>query len=490
MTFSSLLRALATAAALILTAAPALAQSPTRTRLITASPSPAGQPTTLTAEVDALGGGAPRGAVSFSDGVTDVGAARLTTLGAGQATITAGRRHTCGLSSDGGVKCWGRNYYGALGDGTRTDRKTPVSVAGLATGIVAVSAGGAHTCALTHFGAVKCWGGNDHGQLGDGTNAIRLTPVSVLGLSSGVVAIAIGELHSCALTSAGKVECWGVGGRLGSGTTYRGSGSKYTPSQLSGDVTTYMALAAGSDHTCGLTGAGGVRCWGVADHGQTGDGNEERPPGDDGIRWSPVQVIGLESGVIAVTAGAAHSCAITVAGALKCWGRNNHGQVGNGTLEDQFVPVQVKNLESGVVAAEAGADHTCALLNSGAVWCWGDNSKGQLGDGTNVSRLKPALVASIGGFAVSLASGTGHTCALLSPARISRCWGENLYGQLGDGTTSSRLHPVTTASFSGVVRARAQQTATLVPGWRFLHASYLGGATHAASSTFIPHRAQ
>jgi alpha-tubulin suppressor-like RCC1 family protein len=201
-------------------------------------------------------------------------------------------------------------------------------------------------------------------------------------------------------------------------------------------------------------------------------------------------VWGFESGVVAVTSGGSHSCVVTVAGALKCWGLNDHGQLGNGTLIDSSVPVQVQGLSSGVVAAEAGAAHTCALLKTGVVSCWGDNSHGQLGDNTTTSRLQPTPIAGLGGFAVALKSGAGHSCALLSPTRILRCWGDNQYGQIGDGTTTRRLLPVSTTNFSGVVRARAKRAATLASGWRLLDATYAGDAGHSASSTFIPHEAQ
>ncbi|MBK9232333.1 MAG: hypothetical protein IPO15_16155 [Anaerolineae bacterium] len=137
------------------------------------------------------------------------------------AAVNAGADHTCAVTADGGVKCWGVNDRGQLGDGTTEQRGAPVDVSGLMSGVVAVSAGRGHTCALTTAGGVKCWGSNEFGQLGDGTGAAQLTPVDVVGLTAGVTAISAGGEHTCALTTAGGPKCWGnnIHGQLGDGTT-------------------------------------------------------------------------------------------------------------------------------------------------------------------------------------------------------------------------------------------------------------------------------
>jgi alpha-tubulin suppressor-like RCC1 family protein len=366
-------------------------------------------------------------------------------LTSGVVAIAAGRWHTCALTTGGGVKCWGLNDSGQLGDGTTTDRTTPVDVSGLGSGVSAIAAGDWHTCALTAGGGVKCWGQNSSGQLGDGTTTSRTTPVDVSGLGSGVSAIAAGGSRTCALTAGGGVKCWGSNGlgQLGDGTTT----SRNMPVDVSGLGSGVRAIAAGVDHTCALTASGGIKCWGNNTYGQLGIGKF-------GYRPIPADVSGLGSGVSAIAAGDLHTCALT-AGGVKCWGANRGGQLGNGMWTDSATSVDVSGLGSGVRAIAAGDLHTCAL-RAGGVKCWGRNSSGQLGDGTTTSRTTPVDVSGLGaGMIAAIATGGLHTCALTAGGGV-KCWGSNLYGQLGDGTTTSRNMPVDVSGLgSGVVAIAA-----------------------------------
>ncbi|RYE42381.1 MAG: IPTL-CTERM sorting domain-containing protein [Hyphomicrobiales bacterium] len=352
-------------------------------------------------------------------------------LGSRVVALAGGFGHTCALTAASSAQCWGYNSVGQLGDGSTTDHGTPEPVAGLGSGVAALASGNVHTCALTRDGAVQCWGNNNGGQLGDGTTSKRPTPAPVSGLDSGVVALAAGQLHTCALNRAGAVMCWGANGygQLGDGTT----SSRLTPEPVSGLGSGVVALAADSNHTCAVTSSGSVMCWGRNDNRQLGDGSTAN-------RAFPVQVSGLGGNVVSVTAGQGHSCALTDAGAVQCWGWNAFGQLGNGTTAEQLTPVPVLGLDSGVVALTAGDIHTCALTSAGAAQCWGGNNFGQLGDGTGSRRSAPVPVSGLGSDVVALATGTGHTCALTSAGALL-CWGYNFYGQLGDGTLAQRNSP-------------------------------------------------
>ena len=203
------------------------------------------------------------------------------------AAIAAGADHTCALTTAGGVVCWGFNFNGALGDGTTTNRWTPTPVSGLGSGVAAVAAGGYHTCALTTAGGVLCWGANGQGALGDGTTTRRLTPTPVSGLGSGVAAVTAGYGHTCALTTGGSALCWGDNqfGQLGDGTTTH----RLTPTAVSGPLSGVMAVAAGAYafFTCAQTAGGGVVCWGDNFNGALGDGTTTS-------RSVPTQVVGFE----------------------------------------------------------------------------------------------------------------------------------------------------------------------------------------------------
>ena len=375
-------------------------------------------------------------------------------------SIAAGGSHTCALAGDGRVLCWGANWSGQLGDGTQKDSSVPVEVAGLPSGVSAITASTSHTCALTNAGGVWCWGGNQYLQLGSGAALSSSVPVRVSGLASGVRAIAAGGSVTCALTAQAAVKCWGLGGRLGDGTA-TDSG---VPVQVSGLASGVRAIAAASFHTCALTVGGGVECWGMSSQGQLGNGTTASSR-------VPVRVSGLESGVRALFTGFWHTCAVMTGGALRCWGVDAHGEFGDGRTSNSSVPVEVRGPASGLRAFTAGGGHTCGLTADDEVDCWGDNGLGQLGNGTTRTSSVPVAVQGLAGRISAITAGLGHTCALSSDGRVT-CWGDNTYGQLGNGSKTISRVPVGVA----FAAAGTPPTSTARPG----------ATQDACSTTFIP----
>jgi alpha-tubulin suppressor-like RCC1 family protein len=246
------------------------------------------------------------------------------------AQVSAGSLHTCALLETSGLVCWGMNNYGQLGDETLTDTDVPVSVAGLGSGVAQVSAGGYHTCALLLVGGgVKCWGYNFQGQLGNGTNIDSLVPVGVEGVAS-ATQIAAGGYHTCALLSTGHVECWGDGywGQLGNGIAYNGSAEgSNLPVEVAG-IADATAIASGNVFSCALLSTGHVECWGGSEYGQLGDGSDSDDEGHPGI---PTEVQGIEGATAVAASSASYSaCALLSTGTVKCWGDDVQGQLGNG----------------------------------------------------------------------------------------------------------------------------------------------------------------
>ncbi|HRJ40908.1 MAG TPA: hypothetical protein PL105_03465 [Caldilineaceae bacterium] len=360
--------------------------------------------------------------------------------------------HACALTAAGGVKCWGGNYFGQLGDGTTEDRSIPVDVVGLGTDIIAIDAGWYHTCALTTAGGVKCWGYNKYGSLGDGTTEDRRTPVDVVGLSSGVAAITSG-VHTCALTTAGGVKCWGYNysGHVGDGTTE----TRITPVDVIGLSSGVVAIASHWQHTCALTTAGAVKCWGHNKYGGLGDGTTED-------RRTPVDVIGLGNGVAAIATGVGHTCALTTGGGVKCWGFNWFGSLGNGTWGNDNIsttPVDVIGLSSGVAAIGAGGYISCAITTAGGAKCWGGAWDGEVGNGSMDAAYTPQNVVGLGSGVGSIDPGFYFTCAVTTRG-AAKCWGRNRWnnpttgvtiGLLGNGSAESSSVPVDVVGLGGQV---------------------------------------
>ncbi len=347
-------------------------------------------------------------------------------LGSAAAAVYPGYWHTCALLTNGQVQCWGANFAGQLGSGSIPNPHIAAPVYGMGSGVIDAAAGGAHSCDLNASGGVACWGLNDSGQLGYLSSLANPIPMPVPTLTSGVQALVTGTSHSCALTAAGGVKCWGsnIVSQLGTAISL----SETTPIDVPGLTNGVAALSTNSNYTCARLHSGLVECWGQ-------DINSMAGPG------SGPQVIAGLTDVTALGTGGLHACAVTLAGSVKCWGLNNAGQLGDGTHSNQSTPVDVIGLKGRATTVVAGFEHTCALLVTGGVQCWGSNTNGQLGDGTLLIRVGPVDVVGLATGVAALAANGAYACARMSTGGM-KCWGANYGGSLGDGTITNHTTPV------------------------------------------------
>lgn len=349
-----------------------------------------------------------------------------------QATaIDAGSGDTvCAVTTAGGVKCWGADSYGQAGGGTSTSgRTTPINVLGLSSGVVQVSEGAYSSCARLTTGGVMCWGRGAEGQLGDGTTVGQNKPTNLVTLPLPALSINAGSSHVCAVTSDHNLYCWGANnaGQLGDGTTT----NRPTPIKVPAFANNVASVALGTAFTCAVTTDGAAQCWGEGRNGQLGNGVLASS-------LTPVAVSGITSGIAELAAGDSFACARINDGAVKCWGHNGYGELGQGNTNVSATPLSVQSIGGSVSSLTAGDYHACVALSSGAARCWGTNPYGQLGDGSATQRTLPTTVSGLTG--VTSISGGGHmTCA--SAASGPACWGYNGYGSLGDGTTTTRYLP-------------------------------------------------
>jgi alpha-tubulin suppressor-like RCC1 family protein len=360
-----------------------------------------------------------------AQGLVGTDSISVTILAIIRETITAGARHSCGLTRTGAAYCWGANNNGQLGDGSLESRTTRVAVAGGHV-FVAIDAGDAHTVALTGEGTAYAWGMNQDGRLGDGTAMQRTTPVAVAG-NHIFTTISAGYNHTAAVSASGAAYAWGWNerGRLGDGTTAQ----RLVPTAVAGGQT-FRSISAGQNHTVAVTPSGVAYAWGWNRYGGLGDGTTTD-------RHSPTPVAG---GLTFTTARAGnyHTVAITTTGHAYGWGFNEAGQIGDGTRTDRLSPVAAAG---GLTFAsiQAGHNHTLALTASGAAYAWGFNGSGRLGDGTTTWHLVPVAVAGGASFRW-IGAGEAHSVAM-TEGRDAFGWGWNETGQVGDGTTTSRLVP-------------------------------------------------
>ena len=396
-------------------------------------------------------------------------------------TVALGDVHSCAVTKGKKVLCWGRGASGRLGDDTEVSKDDPVYVVdgdgsvGHLTDIVEVALGSSHSCALKGDGKVLCWGGGTDGQLGNGGTGNKDHPVYVKADSSAdllnIVQITAGGGYTCALNKSGEVLCWGSdgNGKLGNGSTVTANQSYpvfvHKSESSSNHLTDIVQVQAGSNHTCALSSAGKVYCWGSGQYGQLGSSDATTTQGGStGVdRHAPGAVLTASGGnplggIREISLGNPHSCALLGEGGVKCWGSQSFGVLGNGLISQspQFFPVDVlakfgsSGHLSGVVQLFTGGLHNCGLLPAGGVQCWGAGGYGSLGNGIRQSKARPVdvilgrgLSTTLSGV-ISLSGGANgsYSCVQHQQGRLL-CWGNSHYGQLGDGHTTHTSYPVT-----------------------------------------------
>lgn len=377
--------------------------------------------------------------------------------------LTAGAVHTCATLEDKSVQCWGNNQYGELGNGTIVNANKPGPVKGLPAPPELTSSRAVHTCSLMGDGTVQCWGMNAYSQLGDGTNKNSPKPLAVKGLGDKVRLLGVGGDHTCVTLENDSTWCWGQNkyGELGDGKIYTIS---HKPVQVKGMPSPPVKLVASLWHTCAILEDDSTWCWGHNQEGELGIGTKlvSSP--------KPVKLTGLPSTPVQLTAGLNHTCALVQDGSTWCWGQGKYGQLGHGTTEAAWAPKPVVGLPRNPTHLVAGGFHTCANFANGTMSCWGQNAFGQLGDGTNKNALKPVTVKGLRPGATMIAGGSLHTCAGYEDGEVT-CWGLNASGQLGSGTKANAMKPVavvglakaTTAPSSSAPATSAPAPSTSAP---------------------------
>ena len=369
--------------------------------------------------------------------------------------IDAGGWHTCSVLNNGSVVCWGDNAFLQVGSSSVSPANvsgTFIQGYGASHPASVVRTGPYHSCAIDTSGDIQCWGDGRYGQLGNGSNSASLLPVNVsLPTGAKAVDVALGIYHTCALLTNGSVMCWGDGtyGQLGAGWATTSSNTPVYTSALGSSARTGVAIDAGVGHTCVHLDDSSVVCWGYNGWGGVGSGSFTD-------MFVPTFVTSLGSGssttATSISTGYGHTCAITNNGLL-CWGKADAGQLGDGqTQYNRATPQTVGSFGTGISAVNitAGWQHTCALLSNGNLSCWGGEEFGALGPTTlsSTSTPGPQFNLSTNGSIVKLTSTNAHTCALTS-TNESWCWGLNNAGQLGDGTTLDRMVPALVSGFPG-----------------------------------------
>jgi alpha-tubulin suppressor-like RCC1 family protein len=387
---------------------------------------------------------------------------QLVTVGFDLVEVETGAYTTCGLTSSGKAYCWGHDVFGEIGNGVAGDNNEllPVAVAppagaSIPLELTTISVGRSHVCAVAKGGRAYCWGNSERGQVGasEGGTDVKYTEPTAVVTSVLFTDISAGSDHTCGLAKSGRAYCWGsnFAGQLGMGAPGPALCGGTEPCILnpravapplgSAEPLTFIAISAGSSFTCGVAKGGQVFCWGRNANGQLGIGSDDT----DLLQPMPIASALLFT---AVSAGASHACALAKGGAVWCWGRNSFGEVGNGTTVQTSVPVAVvggrtfTEVSAGLQFTDGnGEARTCALAKGGRVYCWGDNLGGRLGVGFE-SDIEPSPVEVAGGFTfTSITAGMIHGCGV-TKASGAYCWGGNHEGQLGTGSFANFVAPV------------------------------------------------
>lgn len=350
--------------------------------------------------------------------------------------LAGGANESCALMVNGTVQCWGGNNIGQLGNGTTTlNSTTPVAVSGIVNAIQ-IATGNDHSCAALASGAVQCWGSNVSGELGNGTNSNSALPVTVLGISQATW-VAVGSYHSCAVLSNGTVQCWGrnLEGELGNGTTIDSN----IPVTVEG-ISNAKTVVSDSTHSCALLRDGKIQCWGYGFFGQLGNGT------NNVINPMPVTVSGITNAT-AIAVGGNHSCALLSDQTVLCWGHGqlNIAQTSDGTNQnDTAIPVAINGLTSVIALSIGGGTYNCALINDGTLKCWGSIISGGKTPSFILSTPTPTNIPSIAN-AVAVSVALYGACTLINDGTV-QCWGAH---PLGDGTNNDSSTPVTVSGSNG-----------------------------------------
>jgi alpha-tubulin suppressor-like RCC1 family protein len=365
--------------------------------------------------------------------------------------LEVGGSHTCYITSESKLFCWGSNNKGQLGNNSLSSSQLPVAIdfgSYLSPrSNKQISAGGSNTCSLNQKGQILCWGNGAEGRNGSGTSNYEIPTLTVTtGVSAGqyFTQMSTGGEHACGITADGKAYCWGKNaeGQVGnSNTSNQGSPVAVTITGIN-PFLGFTKIRTGQSHTCALHADGVIYCWGYGFFGQLGRNSQT-----SAVSPVAVQTTALTSRFIDLSSGALHNCGVTAQGLAYCWGSGISGRLGNNSITDKWIPsaVQANSFQSRskVRSVAAGGGHSCAILTGdGGGWCWGTGDHGQLGNSGNLSKQTPVQVSytANSGVFVEMELGDSHTCAVNHRFELM-CWGAGLLGRIGDGVFLDRNSP-------------------------------------------------